>query len=206
MRTSRDEARLGEYIDKLKLCLTPLPAAERDDIAEEIRVHVRERLATDPMLTADDILRRLGSPSTLARQYHGAQMLERASRSYSPFLMLRATVRWALTGVQGFLVFNIATLGYALGAGFILLAMLKLIFPDTVGLWLAPGIFEFGFRPGDRRLSVTHELLGDWFAPVTVGLGLLFTMGTTKLLRIVISRFGRLRFRLSSTPRDPLMA
>lgn len=206
MTSSHDEPKVAEYIQTLRRCLAGLSAAERDDVAKEIRMHVRERLASNPMLSVDEVLRRLGSPQTLARQYQSTQLLERASRSYSPLLMLRATLRWALTGIQGFLIFDIAVIGYALGAGFILLALAKPLFPDMIGLWMAPGLFEFGFRPGDVTLSHAHELLGDYFVPVTLGLGTLFMLGTTRLLRFILARFGKLRLRLSSNTAHAVIA
>lgn len=207
MMSSQDEMQLSEYVETLRRCLAPLPAAERNDITEEIRVHVRERLASDPVIALQEVLHRLGTPLALAREYQSNQMLERASRSYSPLLMLRATLRLALTGIQGFLMFNIATIGYALGGGFVLLALAKPFFPDTIGLWMGPHTgFDFGFRPENARLSPAHELLGDWFVPAAIGVGALFTAGTTKLLRLIIARFGKLRFRLSSKNRAPLMA
>lgn len=205
--TSQDEIQLSEYIETLRRCLAPLPRAERDDIAEEIRVHVRERLASTPLVSLHEVLHRLGTPLALAREYQNNQLLQRASRSYSPFLMLRATLRWALTGFQGFLMFNIASIGYVAGVGFLLLALAKPFFPDMIGFWMGPHIGPFfGFRPENAQLSPAHELLGDWFVPLTLGLGILFTVGTTKLLRIIIARFGKLRFRLTSKPNGPLLA
>jgi hypothetical protein len=205
MTGSRNEKKLSEYIETLRRALAPIPAAERDDIAEEIRMHVRERLTSDPRLVMDDILGRLGTAQALARQYQNSQMLTRAARSYSPFVILRAALRWAVTGMQGFLVFNIAVIGYALGIGFVLLALVKPMFPDMIGLWMGPRLFEFGFRPENVRLSPAHELLGEWFVPVTFGLGVLFTMGTSKVLRGIMSRFGRLRVRLTWRDSHPAM-
>ncbi len=199
MTNTQTALRLAEYIEALRKSLGALPPSEGDDIAEEIRMHVRERLASDSALKVDQVLAGLGSPQALAREFQATQMLERASRSYSPLLMLRATLRWALTGFQGFLMFEIAVTGYAVGIGFLLLAFLKEFFPDIAGLWIGPHLFEFGFRPENARLSPAHELLGPWLVPLCVLLGTLFTMGTTKLLRLIISRFRKLRLRLSTS-------
>ena len=66
-------------------------------------------------------------------------------------MILRATLRWATTGVEGFIVFVVAITGYMAGVAFLLLALLKPIFPRNTGLWAGPGEFGFSFRMGAPR-------------------------------------------------------
>jgi hypothetical protein len=90
------------------------------------------------------------------------------------------------------MVFLIALLGYAAGVGFLVLALLKPIFPDRTGLWVGPGVFEFTFRIGMRPSYYTasvHEVLGWWFLPVCLIIGSLSLLATTKAIQLLTRRF-----------------
>lgn len=182
---------IDDYLAQLRTALRGMTLAEREDIVEEIRMHIRERSGDDPA-GAETILARLGPAEQLAEQYRTGLLLQRARHSVSPFLILRATMRWAVTGVEGIVVFVIAMLGYALGVGFLALAILKPIFPDRTGLWVGPGVFEFSFRMGMRPSYYTasvHEVLGWYFLPVCLVFGSLSILATTKVIQALTTRF-----------------
>ena len=95
-------------------------------------------------------------------------------------------------GVEGFLVFMIAIIGYALGGGFVALAILKPIFPANTGFFVGPGQFSFSFLPDSILASFhppLHEVLGWWLVPVCLVLGSLSLALTTKLLQFLMGRF-----------------
>ena len=93
-----------------------MTVTEREDIVEEIRMHIRER-SSDPQSSLDTVLAGLGPADELAQQYRTGVLVQRARTSISPFVILRAALRWATTGVEGFIVFFIALIGYAMGIG-----------------------------------------------------------------------------------------
>jgi uncharacterized membrane protein len=185
------DARVNEYLSQLRSALTGITISEREDIVEEIRMHIRERLA-DPQTRVEDVIAGLGSANELAQQYRTGMLVQRARTSRSPLLILRAALRWATMGIEGFLVFVIALLGYCTGGAFILLALLKPFFPAYTGLWVGPNEFNFSFRMGatmTNPASPVHEVLGWWLIPVCLVIGSLSLVLTTKLLQFLMGRF-----------------
>jgi uncharacterized membrane protein len=188
--TTTDQ-RMNDYLVRLRAALTGMTLAEREDIVEEIRMHIRER-CDDPQTSLEEILAGLGPADELAQQYRTGLLVQKARHSISPVVILRATLRWATTGVEGFLVFIIALWGYGMGVAFLLLALLKPFLPKYTGLWVGPGEFSFAVRMGATMRSPAppiHELLGWWLIPVCLVLGALSLAGTTKLIQFLLRRF-----------------
>ena len=162
-------------------------------------MHIRERIA-DPQASLEAILAGLGPAAELAQQYRTGILVQRARRSISPLVILRAALRWATTGIEGFMVFVIAVVGYATGGAFLLLALLKPFFPQYTGFWVGPGLFSFSFRMGATMTNPAppvHEVLGWWLIPVCLVAGSLSLALTTKLLQFLFRRF-RWRVPLAS--------
>lgn len=151
MNSSREqEVQIDDYLSEFRKCLPAMSIMDREEIVREISVHIRES-AQEPCGSVDEILQRLGSAESLASEYRQNHLIQRASRSVSPLLILRATLELAKSGVEGFAVFVAVTVGYAFGGGLLLTAILKPIFPRHTGLWIGPGVFDFGFHyPGLR--------------------------------------------------------
>ncbi len=137
------------YFSELESKMAGLPKPARQEFLQELRAHVHDRLQQTTEPTAKPIedqcravLAALGAPEEIARHYLIEAALSRARRSNSPLLLLRSTLRWALTGMQGFAVFMAALVGYMTALGFYVLAILKPIFPHNVGLYAG----SFGFN------------------------------------------------------------
>jgi uncharacterized membrane protein len=141
------EAQINDYLARLRAALTGMTVSEREDIVEEIRMHIRER-ASDPQTVVATVLASLGPAEELAQQYRTGLLVQRARTSISPVVILRAALRWATTGVEGFFIFMIALVGYAAGVAFLLLALIKPFLPAYTGLWVGPGEFAFSVRMG----------------------------------------------------------
>ena len=185
------EMQVNDYLARLRASLIGMTVSEREDIVEEIRMHIRER-SGDPQTSLNAVLAGLGSPELLAEQYRTGMLVQKARTSKSPFLILRAALRWATTGVEGFMVFVIAIVGYATGGAFLLLALLKPFFPQYTGFWVGPDQFSFSFRMSatmTNPASPVHEVLGWWLIPVCLTLGSLSLVFTTKLLQFLFRRF-----------------
>jgi uncharacterized membrane protein len=206
--TTTDQ-QMNDYLARFRAALTGMTLAEREDIVEEIRMHMRERCG-EPQISIEAILSGLGPADELAQQYRTGLLVQKARHSISPLVILRATLRWATTGVEGFLVFIIALWGYGMGVAFLLLALLKPIFPKNTGLWSGPGEFSFSFRMGARMTnpaSPVHELLGWWLIPVCLVIGALSLAGTTKLIQFLLRRFRwKVPFITATQPVATMMA
>lgn len=178
---------VDRYLLRFRMALTGVK--DKEELVSEIRSHIVERLE-DHSRPMDEVveltLTGLGTPEVLATRYRTEGLLERASTTMSPVLLLRATMRWAMTGVRGFFAFWVLFVGYFAAAAFYLCAALKPFFPDRVGLFWGPYEYGFGVRTGGEQPSV--ELLGMWLPPVALALGCLCIIGTTKFVRWIISK------------------
>lgn len=175
------EMQIDNYLTALRLHLGPLTIAEREEIVREIAAHVRDSVESGA--SVESVLARLGPAEELAAQYRDGLLIRQGSRSYSPLVLLRATLRLATKGVSGILVFFLAIFGYAIGGGLVLCGLLKPIFPENAGLWVS---VEHTVNSGVLFPAPTppaHEILGMWYMPIALALGSLTLLLTTFLIR-----------------------
>jgi hypothetical protein len=193
MTTPADlQTRIDSYLMNLRRSLGELPAEEVNDILREIRGHILERAEAGGELTNEKlvaILKALGKPEDIGPLYQADALVARARSSFSPVLIFRTVLRWAMMSVLGFVTFIVGLLGYGAGFGFIISAILKPIFPDRVGAWADGHGFTLGFRDGPGQ---ANDLLGWWIIPVGVIAGAILVIGTTRFLRWML-RFARRR-------------
>lgn len=176
------EMQMESYLATLRLHLTPLTLGEREEILKEIKAHVRDS-AEQSGASVEDVLARLGPAEALAREYRDGLLISRASRSFSPIVLLRATLRLATKSIAGIIVFLLSVLGYSFGAGFVIVAFAKMIVPGHAGAWVEDGrligfgAFEYGMP------ASAHEVLGVWIIPLALTAGSLTLLLTTFLIR-----------------------
>lgn len=210
---------IDQYCARLGRALHKAPSFERDEIVEEVRSHILERLEAEAEVsqrTVSDILQAVGDPGELASEYRTQAMLRHAVHSRSPWVLLRATLAWASRGIAGLVAFFATVAGYSCTAVFLLCALLKPLFPSRVGLWLAPQhtlsfgywngrlsgaqIYGLSMRPPFDFVLVgtlgpmngpVHELLGAWLVPIGAFCGTLFFLVTTIFVRWWIAKFVR---------------
>lgn len=217
MSADHVDARIDQYLANLRRALSDVAAAERDEMIEEIRCHIVERIEGEGQATAEAInhvLHAVGDPNELASQYKTEAMLRRAAKSRSPWVLLPSTLRWAMTGIVGFVAFAITLTGYGCAAVCYLCALLKPIFPTRIGLWLSPEhtltlgywngrlsgteVYGISVRPSSVALLGTQsatngpvrEIYGPWFFPASFLCGLLFIIVTTYFTKWFIRKFG----------------
>jgi hypothetical protein len=184
--SKEQEMRIENYLAKLRECLPNMSVADREEVVREISVHIRE-CAQEPGSSMDGILMRLGSAENLASQYGQDMLIRHASRSISPLLILRATLHLAKRGLEGIALFFGAVFGYGAGGALLVTAILKPIFPRQTGLWIGPGVFDFGIHE-PRYADPVHEVLGWWYIPVAICLGSFFVWVTTYGIRRYLRR------------------
>lgn len=192
-----DENTIESYLIALRRALKGLSVPDCNEIVSEIGVHLRESIGQAGS-NAQSAISHLGPAEELAAQYRENLLVQRTAQTVSPWLILHGALRLARTSVRGFLSFLLALTGYGTGAALILSAGVKPFFPGEVGLWIGPGVFNFGWSDSGRYQGgigfvlatdgPLHEVLGWWYIPVALAIGGLFVWGTTKLVRALLKR------------------
>jgi len=178
--------RVDIYLARLERALGGVAPPERNEIVREIRAHILDSVAgsTDAQGATDRVLRLLGAPEDLANRYAAESLFTRARYSFSPWLLLRTSWRWAKLGMRGMAAFFLAMFGYGLALGLTISVFAKPFVPE-VGLWLGREGLNVGV-PSHRALN--HELLGHWFVPVIAVCAFAAAIGTTHALRWLIGK------------------
>jgi uncharacterized membrane protein len=190
------EMQIESYLTALRYHLGPLTIGEREEIVLEISAHMRDS-AEEPGASIASVLAGLGPAEKIAAQYRDGLLIRRASRSFSPLVLLRGTLRLATKGVFGILVFFLGLFGYAIGGGLVLTAIIKPILPAHTGLWfdgsghlMSSGVL---FPPPG---SSAHEVLGMWYIPIALVVGSLSLLFTTWAIRTSLRISQRWQSRL----------
>jgi uncharacterized membrane protein len=175
------------YIARFQMSLIGMTAAIRQDIVDEIRAHVYERMCVSGM-PIPEILERLGPPEDLAREYCAGALIPWHER-LSPLVVLRGAAAWAVTAAHAVAIAIVAICGYGTALGFFAFALLRGLFPELTGLWVTADLDNIGIGPNppfDAR-----PLAESWLQPLTVGLGVVFLMLATMALRRLVPSIKR---------------
>jgi len=189
---------IESYFAALSTQLADLAPPKREEVIRELRAHVFDRLEQAATPTDDDcraVLTAMGSPVEIARQYRLELLLNKSAWKISPWRLLRTLFRWTLTGIQGYVVFVLALLGYTVGACLYITALLKPLFPHHVGLFVSEQGINLARFP---EPPPGVEVLGPYYIPFAVFMGFLCTLGTTLAIRFVVRRFGKLKQKVAS--------
>jgi hypothetical protein len=176
------EMQIGSYLTALRTHLDSLTIVEREEIVREIGAHIRDS-AEEPGASVESVLASLGPAKDLAAQYRDGLLTRKASRSNSPIVLLRATLRLATKGVFGILVFFLGLFGYMMGSGLFLTGLLKPIFPANTGMWFKDGSLLFWGASRTPPGPPAYEVLGMWCIPLAVFAGSLILVLTTAAIR-----------------------
>ena len=176
------EMPIESYLTTLRLHLGPLTLAEREEIVREIAAHVRDS-AEESGASVEAVLARLGPAEDLAAQYRDGLLIRQASRSFSPLVLLRATLRLATKGISGIVVFSCGVFGYSMGGGLVLTALLKPLFPANTGVWFNDEQLVSSGVLFPAPAPPAHEILGMWYIPLALTAGSLLLLLTTFAIR-----------------------
>ncbi len=176
---------ISSYLSQVSGGLKGINEFQRQEIVAEIRSHLADRVqqfinqgSPRPVEAA---LAALGDADALALQFTQEVPKQHSSRSFAPWVLLRASARIALTGVKGLVAFLVGIFGYVSAFAFIVAAIMKPIMPSRVGFWVGPHLFTWGGVPANT--AGAHELAGQYFIPISLVLGFLFASATTFALR-----------------------
>ena len=177
------DARIETYLNRLESALGGLSPEYKNDILREIRAHIIDsaEASADPAGAVDRVFGLLGTPEELAVRYSAECQLELASRSFSPWVLLRTCWQWARLGIKGTLAFLVAVIGYSIALALTGTVFVKPFLPSRVGMWIGPAEgFKIGVSSHPEQM---HELLGNYFVPVIAAAAFLTAIATTHLLR-----------------------
>lgn len=175
------ESRVNGYLFVLERSLkTFLPSDVVRDAVREIESHLRERIAAadgapNEREALERILAELGPPLRVAQAYSAERTIDEAVATGRVVPMLRAVVHLAATTITGFCTALALFTGYLSSVAFIVLALLKPIFPNNIGIWVhdnTPGERSFNLGANFPGLPHQHVTGGYWVMPVSLILGL----------------------------------
>lgn len=191
--------RIEEFLMRVRDGLRGIPIAQEAEIIEELRSHICERVKetgqwTDAGIAA--VLGKLGRPEELAALYMAENIVTRAEKSFSPWLVLRGIVRWAGISLAGVSVFFASLVGYVLAGSFAISALMKPFAPHRVGLWHMKGDPDnfsliLGLGGGPKPDGV--ELLGWWIIPLGLLIGIGLFLLTARFGLWALKKFRRMR-------------
>jgi len=178
------ETDLETYLKHLRWALAELPAEDRDEIVRETRSHFLDRCEGPRARPFAEVARELGSAEEYGRRFRANYNISVALGSGSALRMLytaASLVGRSLWATGGFFVFIVL---YFLTASFVLVAVLKPILPDRVGLWTSTArpLFVLGVVASSNDPTL-REHLGWWVIPLCLAGAVLLYWGTTALLR-----------------------
>ena len=190
---------LDIYLRQVRHGLRGLPDDEAKEIVDELRSHALDRAGgTLTAQSVDATIAGLGTARELAGLYLAERMAERVEISRSPLLILKTVWRLAGLSVGAFFALIISFVGYAMGASFLLTAVLKPFLPTKDGLWYkndASG-FTMSFSITDHPIG--RELMGWWIIPFGLIVGAFFIWCTWRYGLWAVRRLGRARARIFS--------
>ena len=142
------EGRIRGYLYLLQQSLRSfMPVEMAADAVREVESHIRERLAedasspeTDERQHIESVLKSIGPPLDLARVYAAEMTLDEAVATGRTIPLLRSLALMAATTMGGFGIAVGYFALYLVGAACIIVAALKPIFPDNVGIMVRDGI------------------------------------------------------------------
>lgn len=205
--TDTGESRVNGYLFILERSLkTFLPPDVVRDVVREIESHLRDRIvaadgAPNERVALETILGELGPPLRVAQAYSAERIVDEAVVTGRIAAVLSALWQVSARTVVGFCVALGVSVGYTAGWAFLVVAMLKPIFPRNVGLW-ADDVTGMPHRLGMEFPAPVgeHDLAGYWIIPICLVIGILIVRSTHRWARRFLARW-RERRALAPTGR-----
>jgi uncharacterized membrane protein len=170
---------IESYVHAVSTGLCTASESERQKIENDLTTHLRAQAAAADG-NAELALIKLGPATRLAERYRDYIELQRASRSYSPLVTMRAALKSGSLGVLGFLL---ALLGY----------------------WLSGTLLVFGLLAAGWDIVYRSLNKGDSITTPISGVANLFVVGcaililTILLLRMLLRELVRSRLPIKPT-------
>lgn len=178
------QAIYDNYLKQIQAATNKLAHQDQQDILMEWNSHIYESLSQlkneDEVAGVSDVINRLGVPSEVLKPLVAEKKLHQATRTFNPVHIFQAITLNLSYGILYFVFFVL----YLFLLAFVGVIVAKLIYPQQVGLFYKQGeFFQYGFVYHAEQFK-QYELLGNWFIPVTIVLGIVFYTLITLLLKL----------------------
>ena len=177
------ESRVHGYLFILGRSLRSfLPGDVVADALREVESHIREcadqaEPTPDERTALERVLAELGPPLRVAQAYAAEITVDEAVSTGRVLPIARAVWQVASSTAKGFFIGLGILTGYLFGAALVLIAALKPIFPDNVGLFVVDGTIQ-GFGALFPAPPGTAIYGGYWLIPVCLLAGQIILIGT----------------------------
>ncbi len=218
------EQRIRGYLFVLGRSLRSfLPVDVADDAVREVESHIRERIEQiddprgapslaarsgaphvppDERAIVEEVLGELGPPLRVAQAYSQEMTLDEAVTTGRFVPTLRALWHMATTSIVGFAWALAVFVGWVVGISFLLVAVIKIILPNNVGVFYLNGTFHSAGAELMLPPGVEAHPVGYWIVPASIAIALAVLVGTQRASRRILGWIrarkpaARLRFRL----------
>jgi len=194
--TDTGQSRIRGYLFVLERSLrTFLPPAVVTDAVREVETHILDRFEQirpnlDERAAVEQVIAELGPPLRVAQAYSMELTLDEAVTTGRLGAIAHGLWHLAASTVVGFFASIGLFCGYAIGASFLVIALLKPIFPQNVGFAFRNGALRgFGVEFG---LDPAREMRGGyWIIPLSLIIGGIILIITHTLARRLLAWWQR---------------
>lgn len=174
-----------EYLRQIQSATKTLSKADQNDILMELNSHIYESLNQsddhrDEVKNLTNTLSKIGIPSEVLKPLIAEKKLNQATKTFNPVHIFQALILNFSYGIIYFIFFVL----YLFLFSFVALIFGKIFFPDHVGFYYKRGeIIQYGGFLTNKNIQ-QYEILGNWFIPTTIVLGMTFYFLITLLLKL----------------------
>lgn len=183
---STDAQKIYEnYLKQIQSATKKLSKEDQTDILMELNSHIFESISKinseeNEVKTLLELLDKIGIPSEILKPLIAERKLNQATKTFNPIHIFEALILNFSYGIIYFIFFIL----YLFLFSFVVLIFAKMFYPDNVGFYYKRGeIFQYGGFLQDKNIQ-QYEILGIWFIPVTILLGVLFYFLISLLLKL----------------------
>jgi hypothetical protein len=182
----------SQYMRRVEGLCGLLDKRQTEDILAELKAHLLESYIQiadgDELSRISGAIAKLGEPEDFVPLWVEERLLDGAqpgSSTRNLYFLLRSN---ALRGVQQFAFSLFVGFVYMLSFYFFAMAVLKLFFPENVGLYMSPAGLPFlGYVDADEF----SEVLGYWLTPIGLATAISLQFLLNRLVRRWVNHFRR---------------
>ncbi|MCW8109098.1 hypothetical protein OPS25_11380 [Alteromonas ponticola] len=177
------DRQINQYLITLAQYMSRLDTQQANEVIREIESHIYDVIDNAEIegrpIAIDEVLARFGSPRQLAQQYSDHLLM--GTPPPPGFTALRKIKKSVTAGV----FYGSGIVGYILGAVLIIIGILKVFMPESVGVWVNDHGQSIILGVVEQAPLSSDELLGIWLIPVGIATGSLITYLTYRLLSVL---------------------